>query len=291
MTSPETPAGAAPSSSRRRWLLVVMMVLVVLFVLVPFLFWRGTWFGRPLTEEEISRYLAQTERPRKVQHALAQIAERMVQGDPSARRWYGEIETLAAHPQPELRVMVAWVMGQDNQAQEFHASLRGLLADPEPMVRRNAALSLVRFSDAAGRPELLNMLRPYLVRAPDTGTLRLRLKVDDPVNPGTLLARIERRRDDQVEVRAPLPGRVEAHLAEDGSTVETGDEIILLAPAPEQVWEALRALYLVGRPEDLPEVERFARGYPGMPESIRQQARLTAGSIENRKSSTEKERN
>ncbi|MFQ5927956.1 MAG: HEAT repeat domain-containing protein [Terriglobia bacterium] len=236
-------------------MLFLIMALVMLFVLVPFLFWRGTWFGRPLTDQQIGQYLADAKQPRKTQHALAQIAERLLRGDPSVRQWYPQVLALANHPLTELRVVTAWVMGHDNQSEEFHQSLLGLLEDPEPMVRHNAALSLVRFGDARGRPELLSMLRSYWLRAGAAGTVRFRLKVADAVNPGTLVARIERGADDFFEVRSPLPGHLAAKLADDGDPVEVGDAILLLAPAAEQAWEALRALYLVGQPEDLPDVD------------------------------------
>jgi hypothetical protein len=44
----------------------------------------------------------------------------------------------------------------------------------------------------------------------------------------------------------------------------------------------LRALVLVGRSEDLPDVEPYARGIAGMPDSIRQQAQQTARAIQSR---------
>jgi vesicle coat complex subunit len=46
-------------------------------------------------------------------------------------------------------------MGFDNTSQEFHNALLKLLHDQEPIVRRNAALALVRFNDNSGREELL----------------------------------------------------------------------------------------------------------------------------------------
>jgi hypothetical protein len=45
------------------------------------------------------------------------------------------------------------------------------------------------------------------------------------------------------------------------------------------VWEALRALYLIGTAEDLPEVEPYARGINGMSPQIPQQAQATAKAI------------
>lgn len=281
---PPTPTAAAPA--RRRppfWL----MVFIVLFVAVPFLFWRGTWFGRPLTEEETEKYLSDAQRPRRTQHALVQLADRIGRGDPAVKRWYPRVQALAAHERPEIRATVAWVMGQDNQAEEFHAALLNLLGDSDPLVRRNAALSLVRFGDARGRQELRAALLPYVVRARATGTLAIRLKVDDTVNPGTLLARIQQDEDKVDELRSPVPGQVERWLQSDGQRVSVEDAVVFLSPAEDQVWEALRGLYLVGGPDDLPAIEPFARGVEGMPERIQQQAILTVEAIRRRAVATE----
>lgn len=276
-SAPEPPRGRA-SFRPPLWLLF----LVVAFVLVPFLFWRSTWFGRPLTEEETARYLADAEHPRQAQHALVQIGERILRGDPGVKRWYPQVRQLSSHEAPEIRATAAWVMGQDNQAAEFHAALLALLGDFDPLVRRNAALSLVRFGDASGRAELRRMLQPFAVSAPRAGTLKIRLKTDNPVNPGTLLARIAAGEAEPVELRSPLPGTVLKWLVADEAAVREGEPLVLLAPAEEQVWEALRALYLVGQRDDLEEVERFARGGEGMPDRIQQQAQLTAEAIRTR---------
>ena len=57
----------------------------------------------------------------------------------------------------------------------------------------------------------------------------------------------------------------------------------MLAPRAKQVWEALRALYLVGRAEDLAEVERYVRAeVTDMHEEIQQQASVTAAEIRRR---------
>lgn len=258
------------------------LLLALLFVLVPFLFWRGSWFGQTLSEEETGRYLTQTEKPRKTQHALVQVAERIQRSDPTVKRWYPQVRALATHPAPEIRVMVAWVMGQDNQSAEFHGALLDLLHDPDPLVRRNAALSLVRFGDPSGKPELVRMLQPYPVTSPRAGAISLRLKEDDTVNPGTLLARVRTGEESPFELRSPLPGRVGRWLVRDGQSVAAGEAVVLLSPSEEQVWEALRALYLVGEVSDLPEVETYAGGVPGMPDKVRQQAVLTAEAIRRR---------
>jgi len=272
--------------ARRKRSNQILVVVAILCVVVPFLFWRGTWFGRPLSDDEISQYLSDKEKPRHSQHALVQVAERIGHGDPTVKRWYPQVASLTESPYPEIRVTLAWVMGADSGSEEFHQALRGLLQDGEPLVRRNAALSLVRFGDASGKPELLNMLRPYTVRSPGNGVLRYRLKPGDSPDRGTVLARLEVEDKEPLEIRSPLPGRLQTALVKDGSMVANGEGILVLSPGSEHIWEALRALYLVGGAEELPDVERFAGGsVPDVTPQIQQQAALTAAEIRRRSSS------
>ncbi len=283
---PQLPATPAPKVGgvSRLWLYLIL-ALALLFVLMPFLFWQATWFGRPLSDAQIQENLADREHPRKAQHALSQIADRILNRDPgvraSARRWYPQVVAFSSSGVDELRLTAAWVMGQDNTAPEFHQALLQLLADPHPMVQRNAALSLVRFGDPAGRAVILSMLEAYAVPAPRAGTLSQRLKVGDVVNPGTLLGRIQAG-DQKIEMRTQVPGTLDRWLVANGATVLPAQPVAAIAPTAEMVWEALRALYLTGQPEDLAAVERYARGAREMPESVRQQAELAAHAIRSR---------
>jgi len=268
----------------RRWLFVIL-VLAFLFVLMPFLLWQATWFGRPLSDTQIERNLADREHPRKAQHALSQIADRITSRDAAVRtavrRWYPQVVALSSSSVDELRLTAAWVMGQDSNVTEFHQALLRLLADSHPMVQRNAALSLVRFGDVAGRPLIRGMLEPYAVVAPRAGALSERLKPGDVVNSGTLLGRIQDG-NQKIEIRTQVPGTVDRWLVANGTSISQGQPVATLAPSPEMVWESLRALYLIGQPEDLPAVERYTRGFPGLPDAVRQQARNTAAAIRTR---------
>jgi len=199
------------------------------------------------------------------------------------KRWYPRVCELGRSPVAEIRINAAWVMGQDNHSEPFHETLVAMLGDPDPLVRRNTALALVRFQDKRAKPELLQMLEAYEVPAPSSGTVAYRLKVDDSVGRGTLLARISAGPDSPaVEIRSPLPGYFRRQLAPEGASVSAGGKVILLGPAPEQVWEALRALYLVGTKDDLPQIERFLKPQDDMPAKIQQQAQLTAEAIRRR---------
>lgn len=278
MAEESKPAGPPPS---RRATLIVSGI-AALFVVMPFLFWHSTWFGRSLTDEEITQHLADEENPRKAQHALAQVSQRMSRGQP-VEQWYPEIVALSRHPLPELRLTAAWVMGQDPEAEPFHQALLALLDDPEPLVRRNAALSLAAFEDPAARPVLRAMLEDFAVTAPAAGIVRSQRPVGEAVRRGTLVAQIEAEgRPEPVEVRSPVPGTIGEHLVSEGEAVEAGAGIALIAPDSQHVFEALRALYIVGRPEDLPAVKPYLRPANGLSSDVVQQARLTADQIRSR---------
>jgi biotin carboxyl carrier protein len=271
-----TPPTVSRRPSRRAYLLITGFA--VLLVLFPFLFWYGTWFGRRLTDAEIADYLNNAAaKPRKAQHALVQIGERLSRGGARVRQWYPKVVEAASSSNIELRQTAAWIMGQDNTCEPFHEALRKLLADSSPMVRRNAALSLTNFGDAASRNELLAMLRPYPITSPVAGAVKYRLKLGDYVNPGTLVGRVG-----TTEIRSPLPGEVLTLKQQDGATIATDEVLVEISPDKEHVWEALRALLRVGQKADVESVQRYARGVDGMPDRVRQQASLTLQEIEKR---------
>ncbi len=129
-----------------------------------------------------------------------------------SRRWYPSLLTLGNSSGTGSSQHVGLADGPGHQQAEFHQALAALVKDPNPLVRRNAALALVRFADAQGRPELLSMLRPFIVISPKAGVLRYRLKEDDSVDTGTLLARLETGAAEPFEVRSLLPGFVSEKL-------------------------------------------------------------------------------
>ncbi len=259
---------------RRAYLSIALFAVAL--VLFPFLFWYNTWFGRKLSDSDLDAYFADRAKPRHIQHALVQLGERASRGQ-NVARWYPRVIAAAAIPNLEIRQTAAWIMGQDHAYAPFHEALLRLIHDPEPMVRRNAALGLAGFGDGAARGELVAMLRPFEVRAPVAGPVRYRLKLGDYVNPGTLLARVG-----ESEVRSPAPGEVRALEHREGDVVAPGDLLAELSVDQNHVWEALRALYLVGQQEDLEDVQRFTRPVPGMPERVARQAALTAQAIQSR---------
>lgn len=252
-----------------------------LIALMPFLFWWNTWFGRHLSDKQIAEYLQDNRHPRHIQQALVQMSERISRHDTVVTQWYPDLVRLAGHPVEEVRNTDAWVLGQDPSGAGFHEALLKMLNDPSPLVRGNAALSLVRYGDATGRPQIVALLQSVTIAAPITG------RVADADRPGTAIRQgglIAKLQNDQqtVEVRSQISGRIRTLFAQTGQTINAGAEIATIEPAIDQVWEALRALYLIGQPDDLTAVTPYERELPEIPDDIRQQAIQTDKAIRER---------
>ena len=279
------PAEPMKEKQRRRITLYVTIVAVA-FVVIPFLFWRGTWFGRSLPDAELEKYLNDKSQPRHIQHALVQIGERIEKGDTSVQRWYPTVAGLASSPIQELRVTTAFVLGADPKSELFHGALLKLLEDTDVLVRRNAALSLVRFQDASGLPVIRSMFEPTVVRASASGTVNYRAQLESGVEAGTVVARISIGGENKSEVRTPVPGKVLEIKIPEGSAVREGDELMVLSPGDLHVWEGLRALMVIGEPQDLELLSQFERfGAADLPEKFRKQAQLAAAEIRRRSES------
>ena len=177
-----------PPGPKAKWL---VFGVAFLMVLVPFLFWKGTWFGTVLSDQKLKNYLERSARPRDTQHALLQLSEQMTRGQwEQARRWYPSILTLITHPVPEVRNTLAWVMGQDTTQAQFHQALAVAkmpipwFAETRPWPWSDLPMSrdVPNCSACSGRLPWFRL---------EAGVLRYRLKEDDSVDTGTLLGRIE----------------------------------------------------------------------------------------------------
>lgn len=271
----------APIRRPRRPSNVWLIIVAALFIIVPFLTWYGTWFGRELSDDDIAKYLADEKSPRHIQHALLQIEQQIEKHDPNVKKFYPQIIALTKNPVAEIRKTTAWVMGQDPTSEEFHRALLPLLADNEPLVRRNAALQLVRFGDASGRPELRAMLQAFEVKSPMAGTIVSLLPQGSKIKAGGLLARIRDASNTVQEFRSPLDGAISNLSVKEGDAVVAGQAIAWLSPDQATVSDALRALAFVGTKDDLPLIESWAQ--PDASAETSQQAALTAKAIKNRR--------
>jgi hypothetical protein len=252
-----------------------------LIVLMPFLFWWNTWFGRHLSDRQLTEYVHDDKKPRHIQQALVQLSDRMSHNDTAAKQWYPDLIRLAAYPVEEVRNTDAWVMGQDTAGEGFHETLLRMLQDSSPMVRGNAALSLVRFGDATGRPQIVALLQPAHVSAPVDGRVVDSDRPGTAIRPGGLLAKLQDTHGQIAEIRSPIPGHIRS-VAQTGANIAAGAELAVVDPATDQVWEALRALYLVGQIDDLPAIRPYERDLPEVSNDVRKQAVETEKAIHQR---------
>lgn len=282
-TNPEiTPVSPEPKRSMSRTQKILFFVTGWLIVLMPFLFWWNTWFGRHLSDLQITEYLHDTKKPRHIQHALVQLGDRMSHNDAAAKQWYPVLVGLATNQVEEVRNTDAWVMGQDTSGAGFHEALLKMLQDQSPMVRGNVALSLVRFGDATGRPEIVALLQSAHITAPADGKIADADRPGTAIHQGGLIAKLTPTGSSApMDIRSPVPGRIRS-VSQAGANVASGAEIAVVDPGSEQVWEALRALYVIGQPGDLTAVLPYERDLPNISNDIRQQAVETEKAIRNR---------
>ena len=274
------PAKTKPHMTTRNRILFLATAWLIL--LMPVWFWWYTWFGRPLSNQTLQEYLHDDHRPRHIQQALVQMGERMSHHDPAVAQWYPDAMRLATYPEEQVRNTDAWLMGQDTSVAGFHQTLLKMLSDPSLMVRGNAALSLVRFGDATGRPQIVALLQPAKILAPEAG------KISDASSPGTsirqggIVATLAVSAGHILDLRAPISGRLGKLAANAGQPVGAGDLVAVIDPGTDQAWEALRGLYLVGQPEDIPAVQPYERDLPDISDQVRQQAVQTEQAIRER---------
>jgi hypothetical protein len=277
-----TDAPAKPGMSRNQKLLFFLVAWLI--CLMPFLFWWNTWFGRKLSDQQLNEYLHDAKKPRHIQQALVQVGERITRQDVVAKHWYPDLVRLASDPVEEVRNTDAWVMGQDASGAGFHEALLKMLADSSPMVRGNAALSLVRFGDAAGRSQILALLQPAQITSPESGRILDSDRPGTAIHQGGLIAKLKYGNEQIAELRSPIPGRIRS-VAGTGANIAAGAEVAVVDPANNQVWEALRALYLIGQPDDLTAVRPYERDLPDISNDVRQQALETEHAIRKRSGS------
>jgi hypothetical protein len=272
-----------PLSTTPFFLRSKLLILTVLLIgiWIPFQFWYGVWFGRDLTDEQLAIYLGSDSKQRLVQHALSQIGESMIAGDPTVRQWYAHIAGLVDNPSTSLRAQAAWVMGQDNTSEIFHTTLLRNLKDPSPLVRRNSSLSLVKFKDQRAVHELRQMLSPWIVTSPIQGKATLHAELKQWVHENIDLVTITAPDGKTQSIRSEIGGQISEMRVKDGASVDASQPLLVLAANPEHAWEALRGLFLIGQESDLPWVQAYLDNvHHG--EEIRAQAESTAAALRGR---------
>lgn len=233
-------------------------VIIVITAAIGAASWYSSSFKRGLTDDQILERLSSDASPRDVQHALAQLEERLSPRYEGRERFRDAVVALVASEHVEIRRQVAWVMGRE-PADAYREGLARLLADDDAGVRLNAACSLSNFNDPRARPTLLNGLRAFDVPAPASGNLDIRVKAGEPASLGAALGVVEAG-DETFDLRTPMNGFVERLPKGKSGSVNKGETVLVIAPDSKVIRNVLVALRFVGTLEDVARLTPYAEG-------------------------------
>ena len=97
---PNSP-NAAPNAERAKTPMAIYGILI-LTVVVVILSWRSCSYLVPLTDSEVTEYLASDDEAR-IHRALSQVDERIVRGDPDVEQFFPRVVELSEHESAVIR--------------------------------------------------------------------------------------------------------------------------------------------------------------------------------------------
>ena len=200
---------------------------------MPFLFWWSTWFGRQLSDQQLTEYLKRRKAPDGTfSTRWCSWVSALAAHDASAARWYPELVRLASYPVEEVRNTDAWVMGQDTSAMSFHANS---LKDAWETHRLWCAVTRHFHWFALATPQagsrFVALLQPARIIAPNAGRgdRRRPRRHHDP--PGWPHCETSELVEQTTEVRSPISGRIRTIAARRAASVAAGANWLVLTLA------------------------------------------------------------
>ena len=252
-------------------------------IALTWFFWYRTWFGARLDDDALIAAMEPAATPRDVMHGIHEITLRLETGGHGLDRWAALLVDASRRSEDPVRNAAAWGMGSDASRPEFVERLHELAdGDPSVLVRRNAACSLARARDAAGRAVLRSMLEPFTVTAGQAGVVSSVAAVEMPVRDGGVVARIRCDDGTTADALAPVPGRVVRRAVEDGARVAGGDALVVLSPDGTHALQAAVALALVGTKEDVELLSLAAAPQSNLGDDVKQAATAAVEAIRSR---------
>jgi HEAT repeat protein len=195
-------------------------------------------------------------------------------------RWAKALVLESRRPEAPVRNTAAWAMAYDPGRPEFVERLRELVAGDESiLVRRNAACSLAKSNDAAGRPVLRSMFDQFTVTAPAAGVVSALPGVGVSVQGEKAIATVKQDDGTVIDVVAAVPGRVAKTAAATDARVAPGDPLVVLEPDGQHALNAAVALALVGTEDDLPVLGLAAAPQSQFGDDVKAAARAAVDAI------------
>lgn len=154
-TTQQSRSGNDPRLGPQRTAKMLVFLLTWVAVVGGFFGWRTLHRDTA----DLGTRMQDISNPKRQQDATIELATRMRQHDPEAKRWYPTLLSMANGKSTELRAIAAWVMANDPTNEDLHQTLRKLTTDAAPSVRANAAVSLTKFNDPGGHETIVDMLQ------------------------------------------------------------------------------------------------------------------------------------
>jgi hypothetical protein len=272
------------------WILAAPL-LVTLAGAVLF-FWPRLVAGRDLSIEQAREriglsFASSTDRDvfevqsSQAVEAIQQIARRARDGDAKFAELLDELPKLTGASNIYVRRAAAQAMGEAPRREGFVQALLPLLSDQDLLLRRLAAESLGALEDPRGREVLLRAMEPHVVQAPFAGRMIAGVELGMRVSRTGQLAFIETEGVGRRPVKAPITGYVD-WIHDTGTPVAEGERVAVLLPGRDQIWRALRALYLVGQPHDVERIRKAIDDRSGLGRDVLSQKTETLEMIEER---------
>jgi hypothetical protein len=272
------------------WILAAPL-LVTLAGAVLF-FWPRLVAGRDLSIEQAREriglsFASSTDRDvfevqsSQAVEAIQQIARRARDGDAKFAELLDELPQAHRRLQHLRAPRRRAGHGGGAAPRRLRAALLPLLSDQDLLLRRLAAESLGALEDPRGREVLLRAMEPHVVQAPFAGRMIAGVELGMRVSRTGQLAFIETEGVGRRPVKAPITGYVD-WIHDTGTPVAEGERVAVLLPGRDQIWRALRALYLVGQPHDVERIRKAIDDRSGLGRDVLSQKTETLEMIEER---------
>src|ERR1039458_10217992 len=122
-----------------------------------------------------------------------------------------------------------------------------------------------------------SLLQPVVITSAYAGRVTDTAGIGTAIHQGGLIAKLQSSDGQVHELRSPITGRVRLVSTPTGASSSSAAAIATVDPGEEQVWEALRALYLIGQLDDLPAIRPYEKQLPENPERLRRSEERRVG--------------
>jgi len=206
---------------------------------MPFCSGGHTWFGRHLSDQQMTEYLHDSKKRGTFSRRWYRLATACLRNDASSKQWYPDLIGWRAMPVEEVRNPTRGDGPRTPPRAGFHETLMKMLSDSSPIGSRKCG-AVARALWGCDRASAdCRVVQPARIACAFRTDALMGIRPGTPIPSGGLLAKL-RLRDLPRRSRFALNSR--AHSVGGAawcSVVGGGREVAVVDTSTEQVWEAL----------------------------------------------------